>query len=259
MVGEREDRVPPRSTFAARCRKALLFVGVCWSLAAALLLLQDGWGQILDLAVAHGWLPDRLVLREPTTVATDCSAAVASAQRGEADPDAARQARYLTWLLGMKTGFAAGLVDSYAGSGSEPDPGPWMEEPRRIAETLQVQAPRLPKVRHVATVLPDFAQFVAADPQCVAAQLTGRYSVSVGTLYRFGLVAGHAAVYRIRAPSLGPLYVAQLRDYGRGAGVPEDLWRPLTERSIDALPGASPQEKVLAHLERIALHLRHGG
>jgi hypothetical protein len=37
------------------------------------------------------------------------------------------------------------------------------------------------------------------------------------------------------------------------------VWRPLIDSSIDALPGASPKEKVLAHLERIAQHLQEGG
>jgi hypothetical protein len=124
MAGGRDDRVPPHSTFAARWRRALLFVGVCWSLAAALLLLQDGWAELLNLAVAHGWLPDRLVMRGPPTVAVDCSAAAAAAQGLQANPE---------------------------------------------------------------------------------------------------------------------------------------LWRPLTESSIDALPGASPKEKVLAHLERITQHLQGGG
>jgi hypothetical protein len=46
---------------------------------------------------------------------------------------------------------------------------------------------------------------------------------------------------------------------GRDAGLPETLWRPLTEWSVDALPGATIKEKVLGHLERIGVYVQHGG
>lgn len=257
MTPRGKDDAPRRGKILARAGRALLFLAVTWSLAGTLMLLQEGLPELLSLAVRRDWVPHRLLV--PTAAGIDCSAAVERATTAGSDPDVSRQATLLVWLLGVKLGFAAGLIDAYAGSGNELDAEPWMDEPRRLAAALRVEAPALPRMRHTLDVLHEFTEFVAADPQCVAAQLAGKYSLRHAALYRFAQIAGHAAVYRITAPQLGPSLVPELRFYAKDAELPEALWQPLIENSIDSLPGATVKEKVLAHLDRIAQHLRSGG
>ncbi len=257
MTPRGKDDAPRRGRILARGGRALLFLAVTWSLAGSLMLLQEGLPELLSRAAQRGWVPYSLLA--PPAPGVDCSAAVERAMAARSDPDVTRQAALLVWLLGAKLGFAAGLVDAYAGSANQPDVEPWMDEPRRLAAALRVETPVLPKMRHTLDVLHEFTEFVAADPQCVAAQLAGKYSPRHAALYRFAQIAGHAAVYRITAPQLGPSLVPELRFYATAAELPNALWQPLIEDSIDSLPGATVKDKVLSHMDRIAQHLRSGG
>ena len=53
-----------------------------------------------------------------------------------------------------------------------------------------------------------------------------------------------------------PFFVPQLRSYGKEAGVPDELWKPLAEESMDSLPGANAKEKISFVLSRIQDHLK---
>ena len=70
---------------------------------------------------------------------------------------------------------------------------------------------------------------MAADPQCVGAALAEFYSPRDDALFRFAAFVGHNMIYRVRYSQLDPLFVPELRRYGRAAGLPESILAPLTD------------------------------
>src|SRR5262245_22310306 len=95
----------------ARLKRALIFVGIVWSIASAFLFLQFGLPQIINRLLAAGWIPSELAL--PTPVQTGpATACVSQSVAAVADAAALRQARYLSWKLGFQLGFAAAMANS---------------------------------------------------------------------------------------------------------------------------------------------------
>jgi hypothetical protein len=47
----------------------------------------------------------------------------------------------------------------------------------------------------------------------------------------------------------------QIQLYGRKAGIPEELWLPMTLDSLADLPGADPREKVVGVVGRLSDHI----
>lgn len=159
--------------------------------------------------------------------------------------------------MGFHTGFAAGIASATAGSTSPVDPAPLLaEEPHQIAILLGVDPPVLPAIQHAANALGEFRSFVAQGAGCVAPQLADRYSPRQAALYQYGLIVGHAAVYRIKAPMVDPLFVPELRVYGHEAEVPIELSQPFVDNTLDSLPGEGPQQKVQFAVNRIEEFLK---
>jgi hypothetical protein len=47
----------------------------------------------------------------------------------------------------------------------------------------------------------------------------------------------------------------QIQYYGRKAGIPQELWQPLTLASLGDLPGADPREMIIGLVERLGEHI----
>lgn len=254
VLGPTNIQPSRRSWIESRAGRILSFVVITWSIAGAFIVLQEFPAYLVDQVVEKGWVPDALVMPRSSRAKTDCRAAIERAKSSPSDPTVAAQARVLVWLLGLRTGFAAGIASASAGSSQPVDVAPLLAEPQQLSDAMGLEPPRLPTIQHAANVLSEYQVFVESDPQCIAAQIGEKYSPRQAALYKFALIAGHAAVYRIS--QIGPLFVPQLRSYGKEAGVPDELWKPLAEESMDSLPGANAKEKISFVLSRIQDHLK---
>jgi hypothetical protein len=246
-----------RPWIESRVGRLVSFVAITWSIAGGFLLLQVGLPELIDFAAKKGFIPDSLLLQPPRAAGVDCAPAIQRARASVVDPQVAAQARFLVWRMGFHTGFAAGIASATAGSPSPVDPAPRLaEQPHQIAGLVGVDPPTLPAIQHAANALSEFQTFVTQGAGCVAAQLADKYSPREAALFQYGLVVGHAAVYLINAPTIDPLFVPEVRFYGREAQVPAELSQPFIDNTLNSLPGDGPQQKVQFALGRIEEFLK---
>jgi hypothetical protein len=246
-----------RSWIDSRAGRLVSFLAITWSIAGGFLLLQVGLPELIDVAVRKGVIPDSLVMQPPLPAGVDCVPAIQRARAAVVDPRVAAQARFLVWQMGFHTGFAAGIASATAGTKSPVDPAPLIAgQPHQIASLVGVDPPTLPAIRHTANALSEFQSFVAQGAGCVAPQLADKYSPREAALYRYGLVVGYAAVYRIYAPNIDPLFVPEVRVYGRDAKVPPDLSQPFVDNTLYSLPGDGLQQKVQSAVDGIEKFLK---
>ena len=246
-----------RSWTQSRAGRVVSFVAITWSIAGGFLLLQEGLPTLADFANRLGVIPDSLVVPASQPATSDCAAAVQRARASTTDPGVTAQARFLVWRMGFHTGFAAGIANATAGSTAAVDPGPLLaQQPRQIAQLLGVDAPTLPPTQHTANALTEFSTFVAQDPRCVATQLADKYSPREAALYKFALIVGHAAVYRIALSGAAPRFVPEIRLYGKQAEIPLELLQPFVDNTLDSLPGSGPEHKVQFAVGRLEEHLK---
>jgi hypothetical protein len=227
----------PRRSARSALGRGLLFVAIVWSIAGAFQLLLNGGPWLLDRAVKSEWISDTLVTPRPVQP-TDCFAAIQDLPRDAPDALAMIRARMTAYELGFSLGLAAGGRN--AGTAGQAVLVQMEEARSRLAAELGVATPALPPVERLANALHEFEVYVTADPQCIGARLAKRYSERHDALFRFGAFAGHSLIYRSLAPELGVIFVPDLRQYGKAAGLPEEAWRPLTE-STPGLSGALAQ------------------
>jgi hypothetical protein len=229
----------------------VFFLAITWTIAGGFLLLQEGLPELAAIAIRTGLVPDSLVKPPSPSAAVDCGPAIQRAKSAVTDPRAAVQARFLIWRMAVQTGFAAGVADATVGTASPTDPAPLLaQQPRQIAGLLGVDPPTLFVTQHAATVLSEFQAFVADGAACVAPQLGEKYRPRDSALFKYGLIVGHAAVYRINVPE-DPLFVPEIRTYGGQAELPAQLSQPFIDNTLDSLPGNGVGEKIQSALNRI--------
>jgi hypothetical protein len=208
--------------------------------------------ELVDAAIRSGLIPDSLVMPRSPSATADCRPALQRV-KSSVDPQVAAQARFLVWRMAFRTGFAAGIADATIGSTSPTDPAPLLaQQPRQIAGLLGVDAPTLPESRHAANALSEFQAFVAEGAACVGPQVAEKFGPRESGLFKYGLVVGHAAVYRINAPQLDPLFVPEIRVYGAEAELPPELSRPFVAgEALNSLSGNGIEQKVQSALNAI--------
>jgi hypothetical protein len=227
--------------------RALLFVAIVWSIAGAFQLLFYGGPWLVDRAVRAGWIADSLVMPKPVQP-TDCSAAIRDMPQPGPDALPPGRARMAAYQLGFNLGAATGGRN--AGTAGAAALEQMQNTRAELAAELGVPTPEIPPVHRLADVLHEFEVNITADPQCIGARLAKRYSSRHDALYRFGAFAGHSVIYRSLAPELGVLFVPDLREFARAAGLPEDVWGAL----IEVTPGmssAQAQAQALAAARRV--------
>lgn len=232
--------------------RGLLFVGIVWSIAGAFLILHFGQPMLVDPLIQAGLIPPEHAIprRGPATSCTSQGAdTLPEAAVKLSDPEK-RQIRYASWRLGINLGFAADLSNFRAG-----EVAPFMKEAETLAAALHVPTPVLPKIQHFGSALPEFEVYLESDPQCVATRLMSQYGPSYGYLYKFGAVIGHAALYR--AQGIAPL-VPQIQYYGQLAGIPQELWLPMTQGTSPGRPDANMHEEILADVQRLDSYIKAG-
>jgi hypothetical protein len=253
MGSQSRTQLGRHSKLLSRVRGGLLFVAIVWSIAGAFLLLQHGVPQLFHRLLVAGWIPAELTLpdRGSVPVAAHCDELKMAPAPGPAQP---ADARFGGWKLGQEVGFAAGMAN--LGYDHE-QLARVMEGVDARARALGVPEPVLPEIRHVAYALVEFQEFVRTDPQCVAAVLAHRFGEVAARDYRFGLIVGYVAP--LRAKGFPTLFPAEIAHYGRLAGAPEPLWRPLTQESLVVPSGKVGPEAVWDIVERLDGHFATGG
>lgn len=170
-----------------------------------------------------------------------CRQEIAGLHPGAADS-------YLAWRLGYLFGVANGLVIVEEG------------EPKDIESVIKDWRP-VTKALGVPELVPmdfsepdeaawEYARNLADDPQCVAAAFESRYSPRFAALYRFGAAIAAATVFRRKALQIGAVWEPEIETYGKGALVPDALWRPMLQ------PVTSSGSEVQAITDRIGVHIK---
>jgi hypothetical protein len=108
-----------------------------------------------------------------------------------------------------------------------------------------VPAPEIPPLHSYTYVLSEFETHIAADPKCIGALLAKFYSPQHDALYRFGAFVGYSVIYHVLVPQGGAIFVPYVRQYGKAAGLPEDLWGPLIDPHADVRGAAGRIEAYL--------------
>jgi hypothetical protein len=251
------ERFGGRRWTETRLGRAILFLGIVWSVSGAFVVLQTGLPALLAVAVDRGWVGTDLFAdgsrsgeARERAAALRCATAAPNGVAAVADAAALQRARHAAFQMGRGYGIAAGAT--YSGLNVQPDLlAQQMQEVREGAAALGVPAPKLPVIRHMATALSEFSEDLEMDTQCTASRLAARYAPVHGHLYRLGVVVGYAALGCING--VCGAFGREIRHYGQLAGVPEPLWRPLAQGSLDDISGANAREKtfrVLAGLDR---------
>lgn len=232
--------------------RGLLFVAIVWSIAGAFLILHFGQPMLVEPLIQAGLIPSEHAIprRGPAASCYQSADTPPDAAVKLSDPAEIRQIRYDSWRLGMNLGLAADLSNFRAG-----EVAPFMQKAETLALALHVPTPVLPKIQHSASALPEFAVYLESDPQCVAAHLTSRYGPSYGYLYKFGAVIGHATLYR--AQGIAP-FVPQIQHYGQLAGIPQELWLPMTPGTPAGRPDDNMRKEVLAEVQRLESYIKAG-
>jgi hypothetical protein len=239
-----------------RVARGLWFVAIVWSIAGAFLALEFAGPELLSRSIRAGWLPGELAMptqeRMPAAVVCrqqDVDTAEAATAEVE-DARAMQQMRYASWMLGQKFGFATAMANAgIAGA----EMAALREEVQRWAAMLRLPTPAAPQSQHILNQLSDFGDHLEADPQCIAARLTRRYGPRYGYLYKFGAVVGYGTPARVL--NVNGAFALQIQLYGRNAGIPQELWLPMTLDSLADLPGVDAYEKAVGLVERLSEHI----
>jgi hypothetical protein len=254
MNGNLESKFAQRYFSQTPFARSVVFVAIVWSIAGAFLTLEFAWPELLSRSIRAGWLAGELAMPTqkgmPATLVCRQEDLAGEAATADVDPVVKRQARFASWMLGQRFGFAVAMAN---GGFADAQTAPVREDLQRWAAMLRLPTPAALKFRHVGNQSIDFGNHLEADPQCVAARLTRRYGPRYGYLYKFGAVVGYAMP--ARAQNVSGLFALEIQLYGRKAGIPDELWKPMTFDSPVDLPGADPREQVFAAVQRLTEHI----
>jgi hypothetical protein len=235
----------------SRAGRALIFLAIVWSIAAAFLALNIGIPALFDQAVQSRWIPDSLVLPNAAKLSAHCPSE--NEPRTKLGDARLREVRYAAWRMGFEVGSLTGL----AGMGrldvaKLPES---FERLKAFAGGLDVPAPLLPEIGQSANALHEFAVHIETDPQCTAATLSQHYGEGERAIYKLSAYIGHSASSRIAVPESGALFVPNIRHHAQSANVPEQLLQPLLQDSIGGKPA---EEEMRTAVNRLDEYFRTG-
>jgi len=226
-------------------RRLLLFVAIVWSLGAAFVGIELALSRLFDIAVSRGGVS---VPEQSAQSRTRCAEVVKRLPPRDAGSNTGASDSYLAWRLGYLFGVANGLV--IVEEAEPKDIESVINDWRPITKSLGVPELVLMHFPKPDEAVWEFARHLADDPQCVAAAFESRYSPRLAALYRFGAAIAAATVFRQKAPQIGAVWEPEIETYGKGALVPDALWRPMLEPVI---PSSS---EVQAITDRIDAHIK---
>ena len=192
----------------SKLARALLFLGIVWSIAGAFLVLQNALPMLFDGAAMRGWFsPELAVDAKLQEEAVRRCTEPEGARQLPVDPVTLQRARYMAYQMGF--GFGTAAVAHTSATVQPELIVRAMQDVQREAVTLGVPKPELPVIRHMATALGEFADQVEADRQCTAARLASRYTPAHGNVYKLGIVIGFSVPYCVNGQCTA--YAVQIR------------------------------------------------
>jgi hypothetical protein len=218
--------------------RGLTFVAIIWAIAGAFYLLQLAEPWAFDRVLRSDLIPQWIVTR--SVPATDCSVVTQKVPQPTPDAQELKRARSAAFNLGLALGATTMLRNI-----SLPDSEKNRELRSTLALMLGVPVPETPPVESFANTLSEFQTYVLADQQCIGALLARKYSPEDDALYRFGAFAGYNLV-RIKMPTLDAIFVPQLRQFGKSAGLPEEVRDSFIDTRVDVRTALS---RVNAYLQ----------
>lgn len=235
----------------SRAGRALIFLAIVWSIAAAFLALNIGIPALFDQAVESRWIPDSLVLPNAAKLSAHCPSG--NEPREKLGDARLREVRHAAWRMGFEVGSLTGL----AGMGrldvaKLPES---FERLKAFAGGLNVPAPVLPEIGQSANALHEFAVHIETDPQCTAATLSQHYGEGERAIYKLSAYIGHSASRRIAFPEISAvLFLSEIRHHAKSANVPERLLQPLLQDSM----GGKTAEQIRRAVNRLDEYFRTG-
>ena len=222
-------------------KRAAAFVAIVWALAASFVAFEIAAVEGVNLARAYPGVFGNLTLSRAVTRSTNCIVAPGEVppQRpaGVTEPQAGGGA----WSMGLRVGWEAQALQS---STVRPDTLQELRETiGKFATLLTVPAPRSFMPVNVAEANTELVTFVEQDADGTARRLALTYSPSVCRLYKLGVLWGSAGITRAYIPGEVPSYAGEIGYYAREIGLPEPVWRPMTQASArDATMRAISEE-----------------
>jgi hypothetical protein len=214
-------------SFVTRVKNAVAFVCIVWAVAATFIAFDLVSGLGMDVVLSNPGVFGNRALSNATRRSVTCDVGTDEKTRGDVGSLSAADARVGSWLLGLKIGRDAQARQSatvtppvLAASGAGVE---------QVAAMLRVPPPGAFMPRQMAQSNTEFVSFIEADARGTAHRLAVGYSAQACYLFKFGAFWGYSTLSRFLLPGEGSVYAAEIDHYGREAGVPEPLWRPMVQ------------------------------
>jgi hypothetical protein len=222
-------------------KRAAAFVVIVWALAASFVAFEIAAVESVNLARAYPGMFGNLTVSRAVTRSTNCVVAA-----GEEPPQrpagvTEQQAGGGAWSMGLRVGWEAQALQS---STVRPDTLRELRETiGKFATLLAVPTPRSFMPVNVAEANTELVTFVEQDADGTAHRLAVTYSPNACRLYKLGVLWGTSGITRAYIPGEVPSYAGEIGYYAREIGLPETVWRPLTQPSApDATMQAISEE-----------------
>ncbi len=219
----------PAAPRSGRLMGVLAFVAIVWLVTASLIAVEVVALRGAEIFLAY---PDTLghyLLSDSTKASTACE--LAPGERIEhADTDIGPAiARAAAWTLGLRVGEDAVVRQT-------PEATDAMRvradtAVQGLAESLSVPRPASFSWRQAAMAYDEFTDQVEDDPSGTAHQLAVRYSPDACRLYKLGAFWGYSGLMRPAVPGSRSLHAAVIHHYARQLDLPDQLWKPMYDRS----------------------------
>ena len=247
MPPDPKVRVP--ISFAARLKRAAVFVAIVWGVAASYVAFEVAAIRATNLALAYPGVFEGVLLPKVVSESTSCQAALAEGG-GERDLAAARAGSF---ALGVAVGHEA-VFRQWARS----NPGliePLAADVQKAAAGLGVSSPGSFVPQRLAEANQEFIGWIEADDRGTARQLAGRYAPEACHAYKLGAAWGYSEVVRMALPSHRAAFAVEIRYYAQQIPIPEALWTPMLEPSSFPAGSAELESEMDAARGRIVAFL----
>jgi hypothetical protein len=231
----------PAAGWRTRLQRGALFVAVVWAVVGSFVLFEVAALTGFNLAMGSARF-DTVTLSNATAQSTSCAGS-SSGEPRQISSLTAPDVRVAIWLLGLNTGRDA--VVRHAISPDAATIASLEDSARQIAGVLGVTPPDRFVPRRVAEAYRDFVTYLESSDRDTARELATRHGPAACELYKFAALWGYASLVRAALPGERSVFPAELRHHAEALALPEDLYRPLTERT----PAESADEIVETSIE----------
>jgi hypothetical protein len=127
---------------------------------------------------------------------------------------------------------------------------------RQVASLLGVPTPAAFEPRNVVLANTEFLSFVERDASETAHGLAVAYSPQACLAYKLGSLWGYALLPRVALPGEPSIFAVEIRYYAPQIGLPEEVWRPMIERTPGEATGDQINAQSTRLTEAVTNHLR---